>query len=284
MFEQNVQFNIPGTSIYAGTRVSGGPVGLIANFHYHEEIELLLVTGGTLVCYTPDKCYTAHKGDVIFINSGVPHKTEALNSDLSYGLLQFRESDYTATEMRKIIKYSIKYQGLSEEPVAVIHSSELIDEFNQILNEASDKLCGYEIMIKSAVLKIIATLYRHGVLSHSEEIYNTALGQKILPALEYINKNFKELMSLEEISSMLGFNQSYFCRLFKSATGTTFTDYLNFVRVCKAEKLLSKNTGSITEIAEAVGFCSLSYFNRTFKRYKNCTPGYYRTLNYCKNI
>ena len=91
-------------------------------------------------------------------------------------------------------------------------------------------------------------------------------------------------MSLEEISSMLGFNESYFCHIFKQATGTTFTEYLNFVRVCKAEKMLSQNKGSITEIAEAVGFCSVSYFNRIFKKYKNCSPGYYRHLNYCKNI
>ncbi len=284
MFEQNVEFNIPNTSIYAGARTRGHLKGLIANFHYHEEIELLIVKEGTLACHTPDKVVYGDTGDVIFINSAVPHKTEAFNDGVSYCLLQFKESDYTATEMQKIIKYSIRYQGLSEEPVAVIRADVIAEEFEKILFEAENSACGYEIMIKSSILRIIATLYRIGVLSHNEEIYNTATGQKILPALEYINQNYRELMSLEEISSMLGFNESYFCRIFKQATGTTFTEYLNFVRVCKAEKMLSQNTGSITEIAEAVGFCSVSYFNRIFKKYKNCSPGYYRHLNYCKNI
>ena len=91
-----------------------------------------------------------------------------------------------------------------------------------------------------------------------------------------VNKNYSENVSLEEASSLLGFDTSYFCRIFKSATGATFTEYLNFVRICKAEKLLSQTKKSILEISEAVGFSSLSYFNRVFKRIRNSSPGNYR--------
>jgi YesN/AraC family two-component response regulator len=104
--------------------------------------------------------------------------------------------------------------------------------------------------------------------------------QKILPALSYINENYQEDLTLEEVSELLSFDPSYFCRIFKQATGATFTEYLNFVRVCKAEKLLAKTQRSILEISEAVGFSSVSYFNRIFKRHRGCSPRGYRSARY----
>jgi AraC-like DNA-binding protein len=107
--------------------------------------------------------------------------------------------------------------------------------------------------------------------------------QKIVPALEYVNKSYAENVTLDTTSAMLGFDPSYFCRMFKSATGATFTEYLNFVRICKAEKLLSRTQKSILDISEEVGFSSLSYFNRVFKKYRNCSPRSYRLAEY-KNV
>ena len=121
------------------------------------------------------------------------------------------------------------------------------------------------------------------VLVDTEEFFQTKEVQKILPALEYVNRNYSEEITLEAVSLMLGFDQSYFCRIFKMATGATFTEYLNFVRICKAEKMLSHTDSSILEISETVGFSSVSYFNRVFKKYRNCSPRSYRLAEY-KNV
>lgn len=87
-----------------------------------------------------------------------------------------------------------------------------------------------------------------------------------------------EQMTLGEIGELLNLNESYFCRLFKKATGSTFTEYLNFVRICKAEHMI-KNGASISESAYGVGFSSLSYFNRVFKKYKFCSPSDYKKIS-----
>jgi YesN/AraC family two-component response regulator len=121
------------------------------------------------------------------------------------------------------------------------------------------------------------------VLVDTEQFFQTKEVQKILPALEYVNRNYNEEISLESVSVMLGFGPSYFCRIFKTATGATFTEYLNFVRICKAEKMLARTNNSILEISETVGFSSVSYFNRVFKKYRNCSPRGYRLAEY-KNI
>jgi AraC-like DNA-binding protein len=284
MIAQNIKSNIPNSDIYIDQRITPHIRGKIAGVHYHEEIELLFVLTGTLICHVNDKSYTAVAGDIVFINSSVPHGTSTPCDDLIYGLLQFRDDRIRDKENAKILKYSIKYQGLAEEPVKIFRSPEMMEEYKRIYEEAKGQRQAYDTMIKGSVLKITAALYRLSILCHSDDFYDTAKGKKMLPALSYINKNYNETITLEEVSKLLGFNESYFCRLFKLATGTTFTEYLNFVRICKAEKLLSEGGESILDIATAVGFSSVSYFNRIFKKYKSCSPGFYRTLKYCKNI
>ena len=138
--------------------------------------------------------------------------------------------------------------------------------------------------MRANILKILGLLYREGILSDGEQFYASSSVQKILPALIHINQHYSEDITLEEISAMLGFDRSYFCRIFKSAIGATFTEYLNFVRVCKAEKMLSSTSDSILEISANVGLSSVSYFNRLFKKYKNCSPSFYRSARYCNNI
>ena len=76
---------------------------------------------------------------------------------------------------------------------------------------------------------------------------------------------------------MFNFNEQYFCRLFKSIVGTSPINYINFVRVSKAEKLLKKET-SLLKVANDMGFSSLSYFNRVFKKYKHYSPGEYKKI------
>ena len=87
-----------------------------------------------------------------------------------------------------------------------------------------------------------------------------------------------EEITLESIADIAGFSKFHFSRLFKQCSGQNFYDYLCFKRIKTAEMLLLKPTLPITEIALQSGFSSLSTFNRTFKRLKNCTPTEYRNL------
>ena len=135
-----------------------------------------------------------------------------------------------------------------------------------------------ETGIVGDVYRVLGTLYREEILSDAETLYNTKEVQKILPVLSYVNANFTDNLTLEDVSAKLGFDRSYFCRVFKLATGATFTEYLNYVRVCKAEHLLQHSDESIISISESVGFSSVSYFNRVFKKYRNCSPRAFRAV------
>lgn len=254
----------------------------ICPLHYHDELELILIRSGEFVATVDDRDYHLTAGDVVFINSGVPHSTRSVTPAES-GLIQFRENDFFNTDITKIIKYSVKFNNLNDSKIRVIKSPELYDSINRILSEYEGRGSAYEIFIRAEIYKILALLYRMGVLVDTEQFFRTKEVQKILPALEYVNRNYNEEITLDSVSFMLGFDPSYFCRIFKTATGATFTEYLNFVRICKAEKMLARTDSSILEISETVGFSSVSYFNRVFKRYRNCSPRGYRLAEY-KNI
>ncbi len=249
--------------------------GIAAALHYHDEIEFVIVFNGKFSITVDGEEYFASAGDVVFVGSGVPHSTKNI-TDTMTALVQFRENDYLNSNITKIIKYSVKFNNLSESKVRIIKNKELFDSLCRLIKESEEKKDAFEIFVRSEIYKILGLLYRDGILLDTERFFRTKEIQKILPALEYVNKNYSENISLEDASSLLGFDPSYFCRIFKSATGATFTEYLNFVRVCKAEKLLSSTRKSILEISEAVGFSSLSYFNRIFKKIRNRSPGNYR--------
>lgn len=271
-------------SIYAGP---GAPIHegrKISSLHRHDELEFLPVFSGVFHCFSEDgTCYDGRAGDIIFVNSGVPHAT-ACEDETQTGLLQFKQKDFLDTEIERVVRYSSRLDSLSEAGIKVLRDPELFDAISRLFKEVSEKNVAYEMFAKARVYDILGILYRSGILSDAEQIYNSKEVQKILPALSYINDRYAEDINLTEISNQLGFDPSYFCRIFKSATGATFTEYLNFVRVCKAEKMIAKGESSILEIADAVGFSSVSYFNRIFRKYHSCSPSYYRTVQYKNHI
>ena len=281
MKNEKIESNIPKLFV----KVSGGKktfmttLGEISGWHYHDELEFLPVYEGEIVIGFEDEELVARAGDVVFVNAGVPHRTYSTKAR-STGLVQFRESDYVNGELPRIIRYSRKMQGMENTPVTIIHSEELLEAVNEVIEEGRANKPACDFFVKSAIYKTLGILYRMGILKDADKMLAEHDVQKILPVLSHVNTNYAEDVKLSEVASMLSFDESYFCRLFKNATGATFTEYLNFVRISKAEKLLKKTQKSILEISESVGFSSVSYFNRIFKKYHHVSPRAYRGMLY----
>ncbi len=95
-------------------------------------------------------------------------------------------------------------------------------------------------------------------------------------ARRFIEDHYSENLSLAKVAGMVNTSTFYFCKLFKKATGLTFTEYLGRSRVEKAKGLLANPTLRVSEIAFEVGFQSLSQFNRVFKEITGASPTKYR--------
>lgn len=98
----------------------------------------------------------------------------------------------------------------------------------------------------------------------------------IKKAVEYCIKNYESSITIDKICNELNINKSYFCKLFKSETGYTFTNFLNIFRIEKSKSLLKDTDMSLLDIAISVGFNSQSYYCSVFKKITNKTPLEYK--------
>lgn len=115
----------------------------------------------------------------------------------------------------------------------------------------------------------------HCVLSHlmRKIPLNKNNAEKIAEwAVQYIEKNYADEITLESIADELFVSTSYLCRVFKKHVGKGYVSYLNDVRMKKAKSLLCSNKFTVSEVAKSVGFRDASYFSSVFKRYYHCPP------------
>jgi AraC-like DNA-binding protein/ligand-binding sensor protein len=117
----------------------------------------------------------------------------------------------------------------------------------------------------------ISTLANEIVVQEDE-----AESPMIRRARAYIHANQADPIDLDQVAKAMHVSTFYFCKMFKKATGLTFTDYLSRVRVEKAKSLLLNPHLRISEIAYDVGFQSLTHFNRMFRKIVGESPTHYR--------
>ncbi|MDD2972779.1 MAG: response regulator [Lachnospiraceae bacterium] len=100
----------------------------------------------------------------------------------------------------------------------------------------------------------------------------------IREAKQYINDYFNQSISLEYVSTMVGFNPAYFSTLFKRETGKNFTEYIVEVRMQNAKQLLTQTNMDIVSVANEVGYTDIKYFSKIFKKATGVNPSEYRRL------
>jgi AraC-like DNA-binding protein len=149
----------------------------------------------------------------------------------------------------------------------------------EIYKEICEAREGYELFVKSYILKFIGIAVRHfaGATRLKEAPFRINRAKDMLKnTFRLIDENYSQELTLEQAVKASNFSVPHFCRLFRKFTGMTFGNYLAFYRVNRAEELLATSK-SVTEIAYECGFGSLASFIRVFKRYKGLTPYEYRS-------
>ncbi|MBR2132707.1 MAG: helix-turn-helix domain-containing protein, partial [Oscillospiraceae bacterium] len=230
--------------------------GKICDIHYHDEIELILLMDGQLRCHIDGSSVEVGVGETLFIDSLIPHWTETSTPECSYILLQFNPNDFIfgKSQGRGAARYLRNISHSKQQTVRVIPHEEIADTLKDIWVEYTAKQEGADKMILAYLYFLIGWLERNGYLTEESEVDEQA-AQKLTPVFEYIDRHYgKQELSLETVSDLMGLNSAYFCRTFKRATGHGFTEYLNHVRIAKAEDMLRNTNLSILDISLEVGY------------------------------
>ena len=133
----------------------------------------------------------------------------------------------------------------------------------------------------AATLRLLEIFGRHlSILSNQIAVENLAAEPAaVTRAKQFISQNQDGALCLAAVAKAVNTSTFYFCKLFKRATGLTFTAYVARVRIEKAKTLLLAPNRRVSEIAYEVGFQSLTHFNRVFRQIVGQSPSGYRALS-----
>ena len=98
----------------------------------------------------------------------------------------------------------------------------------------------------------------------------------LMPALNYIEENFRKDFPITVLAEVSGVSQQYLCRIFNQTMNIRPNEYITCRRLQEAKLLLTETMLSVREICAESGFADASYFSTVFKRYEGITPAEYR--------
>jgi len=128
---------------------------------------------------------------------------------------------------------------------------------------------------------ILLQLFSRFKISKNDDLNlkNSTIG-KVFPAIQYINNNLEESLSVKKIAEEICLSPDYFSRLFLEVTKSRPIEFIQRKRIEKAQLLLVTTKHSLDKIAELSGLNNASYLSRLFKRYTGMSPGKYRQAGF----
>lgn len=247
-------------------------------YHYHDYIELLYALNADAhVWCNGEKC-SFRPGDLVIINSKEPH-TLTFNKNSSYICIKFLPQILYADENSLFeLRYVLPFLRDNSHQ-QVFHKDELrsIDVHSlvlEIMDEWQSKGPAFELIIRANILKIFTGIFRYW---HNVNILpgETGITDTLKKALKYVSENF-DTVTEYEVAKYCSISYTHFSHIFKKTMGKTFKEYITFLRLREAEKLLLSTDESIAEIAATCGFSSSSYFISKFRNLKGITPRQFR--------
>ncbi|MDP4181081.1 MAG: AraC family transcriptional regulator [Bacillota bacterium] len=258
----------------------------LLDYHWHNEIEFLYLSKGKAVFQVDSTPIELHENEAIFINRGEIHSGYSLDHSycVYYSIVFSLEMLYSAPQDVCYDRYfrpliSGKYKLTKKITGAESWEKEILVQIKNIIKSFAEKFSGYEMDIKSSILKIFSLVYSNNAivfLQEKNESLKRYQTERLKRILNFIKENYRDKISIEVLSNEVNLTRYHFCRIFKSLTGQTPIEYINYFRINQALRLLEDENRKIANIAVEVGFDNFSYFIEKFKEYKNCTPSEYR--------
>lgn len=261
--------------------VSHEQCGLVKHWHY--EIQIVLVTVGSVLFRTPAGDFRLGEGEGIFINSCCLHEAIPTEDENSiYICVNFHPSfifGHSGSLLRRDyvdpLLHCAKMQAipLYMEPWH-LEVCRLLRELAQV--NVAQKY-GYELSLKIILYRIwllVLENNRHLIEGGASVTFSDKQRMKALQ--QFIHKNYMDRIMLSDIAGAAYISRGECCHIFKRILQTTPFQYLISYRVAQSVKLLSSTSLNIAQIAQQTGFGSSSYYTECFKKEMRCTPMEYR--------
>ena len=251
--------------------------GFYRGMHSHKAIEAVQVKSGILDCYVGDERIVLYPGQIAFINSDVGHRLASADAEICYLFVDVSLlGEYEADDDEFSRLYSFVSRSRTR-PYLILEDSpevaELLQKINVKYHEETKESYWYS---KAYLYELVAFLHSRSFIVPLT-VSRSQL-KKIEEVVRFVNGNYKLPINLDDVCEAAKYNKYSVCHTFKSITGSTIFEYINYLRVHDAVGQLKEKEMSVAEIAVQCGFSSPTYFNRVFKKFFGCAPSVYRKL------
>ena len=254
--------------------------------HWHDELEIVIITKGIVHMRIAGNSFAMTAGEGYFANSGVVHsetlKTKAGHQHaivFSPKIISRAEDLIWQTCVAPILGNSrLPYIRLSP---SVPWQKECLNLVETAWNFGAYDKENYPIQVRYCLSQAFSQIAANAAILESEPRYTGKYRRdelRIKKALLFIEQNYAEDITIDDIAQSAGISVSTCLRLFSTVLDTTPVQYLIRHRLQKAADELHRAGGkTIAEIAYACGFSDASYFNRCFRKAYAMTPSQYMT-------
>lgn len=256
--------------------------------HVHESFELYILLAGERYYFIDRETFLVRAGMAVMVSPDQIHKTSMAGGSYHDRLLFQMDGQMFLPYMKLIGMDSMeelfrqlngvaKYSG--EDWVTVNHL------LGQLKREMEEKRIGYEAVVRMLAVQLLILTVRNrgprpgdaaGLLDRSAYQAMTPKHRTIRLVTEYLLSHCETNESQTELARRFYVSKSYLSRIFREVTGVTLNEYRNLARITEAKRLLAETGLPVTEIAARVGFESITYFERVFKKHTDERPLRYR--------
>jgi len=245
-------------------------------WHYHPEYELTLILRGSGKRLVGDNHENFAPGDLVLIGPSMPHTwvSDPMEADCRAIVIQFPAA---------FVQSFLHFQELGSVGLMLEQSGQGLvfpgeHRARQLLEELVQLEPAERLIRLCAILEYLS---RQGRELLASEDFNPVTGTenetRINKVCRYVHRNLDRRFTLEEVAGLIYLSGPAFCKFFRRATGKTFSDYVNDVRIGRACALLTGTDQPVSAIAYSCGFENMSYFNRIFLRKKSINPKAFRS-------
>lgn len=237
-----------------------------ADIHWHKRHELFYMIKGTTNYIIGGKRYSLQTGEMVFIPKGVMHNMDNKEGIYNERLLLSFDDDIIPEEFLPCITH-LSHNNLIY--IAPKHIHEVENIFKTIENEYKTQRPHYEQMVTLCILQLLLLIDRFNSKPPKPKLDEKDM--LVNNVSKYIQTNFRTDISLDSLSENFSISKSYLSRRFKTVFGIGINDYITYIRLLHAEKLLRTTDYPITQIAAECGYSDSNYFSTAFKKFKGIT-------------
>ena len=260
------------------------------SFHKHDFLEIAYVSKGCTTHYLGGETMTVQKGDYFVIDYNEIHKfSHNSQNTLGFEVINILfKPDFIDASLKDcrgfpdlVANASINcnYFNLQTTPTSMVfhdETGEVRQLFLKMLREYTDKEPKHKELLRCYLTEIIILTLRK-IHKNARDMVRS--DKRINDLLEYINQNYMHNIKLKDISSEMGYTQSYLSSVFTNTLGISFTKHLQNIRVAHACELLTGTEKSIDEIAELCGYNDIKFFRKLFKDKMKMSPADFRRVS-----